>query len=126
MSLFAFLLAVTDAGKEYRWLGLDWNYWVFIGILGNIVFGSRFIVQWVASEKAGDSVIPRSFWYLSIVGSSLLSIYFILQREPVGIFANLPNSCIYIRNLVLIKKKQQRDLATATAAAATTPVPVEK
>jgi lipid-A-disaccharide synthase-like uncharacterized protein len=100
------LLAVTAFGQEHRFLGLDWNYLVLFGLLGNAVFSTRFIVQWLASEKAGQSVIPVSFWYWSIAGSIIMCLYFIFQRDPVGILAYLPNSCIYLRNLMLVRKKR--------------------
>ena len=51
---------------------LDWSddsYWLAFGLLGNLAFGSRFLVQWIASERAGESVVPVVFWHLSIVGS---------------------------------------------------------
>lgn len=114
-----FFLAVTAIGKTHRYLGLDWNYFVILGAIGQGVFMMRFLVQWIASEKAGDSVIPRSFWYWSIAGSIITCFYFIFQRDPVGILGSLPNSCIYIRNLVLIKKKKR---AMTAAAASQTPV----
>jgi lipid-A-disaccharide synthase-like uncharacterized protein len=66
----------------------------------------RFLVQWLASERQGESVIPVSFWYWSIAGSVLMCFYFIFRRDPVGILAYLPNSMIYIRNLMLIRKRK--------------------
>lgn len=111
-------LAVTAIGREHRWLGFDWNYIVAFGMLGNIVFSMRFLVQWRASEKAGDSVIPQSFWYWSIAGSIIMCLYFIFQRDPVGILAYLPNSWIYLRNLALIKRKKQATAAEASPAVA--------
>jgi len=73
----------------------------------------RFLAQWVASEKRGESVIPLSFWYWSIGGSVLMGLYFLFRRDPVGILAYLPNSFIYIRNLQLIRRKKM--VATAAA-----------
>jgi lipid-A-disaccharide synthase-like uncharacterized protein len=73
----------------------------------------RFLVQWIASERQGESVIPVSFWYWSIFGSVIMCLYFIFKRDPVGILAYLPNSLIYIRNLMLIRKGK----SAATAAA---------
>jgi lipid-A-disaccharide synthase-like uncharacterized protein len=99
-------IAVTWFGQEHRFLGLDWNYLVIIGLIGNATFSMRFIVQWLASEKRGDSVIPVSFWYWSIGGSIIMCLYFIFRRDPVGILAYLPNSIIYIRNLMLIRKRK--------------------
>ena len=84
--------AVTWVGQEHRFLGFDWNYLVIIGLIGNATFGMRFIVQWLASEKKGESVIPVSFWYWSIGGSVIMCLYFIFKRDPVGILAYLPNS----------------------------------
>ena len=98
------LIAVTWIGKEYRFLGLDWSYLMVLGFIGNALFSMRFIVQWVASERQGESVIPISFWYWSIAGSVIMCIYFVFRRDPIGILAYLPNSLIYIRNLMLIRK----------------------
>src|SRR5882724_2764645 len=84
------LIAITWIGKEYRVFGLDWSYLVIIGLIGNATFSMRFLVQWIASERQGGSVI--------------MCLYFIFKRDPVGILAYLPNSLIYIRNLMLIRK----------------------
>ena len=107
------LIAITWIGKEYRFLGLDWSYLMVLGFIGNALFSMRFLVQWVASERQGESVIPVSFWSWSIAGSVLMCVYFIFRRDPVGILAYLPNSLIYIRNLMLIRKGK----SAATAAA---------
>jgi lipid-A-disaccharide synthase-like uncharacterized protein len=77
-----------------------------LGFIGNALFSMRFLVQWLASERQGESIIPVSFWYWSIAGSVLMCIYFIFRRDPVGILAYLPNSLIYIRNLMLIRKRK--------------------
>src|SRR5437879_8972581 len=108
-------IAVTWFGQEYRVLGLDWNYLVILGLIGNATFSMRFLVQWLASERQGESVIPVSFWYWSIGGSIIMCLYFVFRRDPVGILAYLPNSLIYIRNLILI----QRSRFAFTAAAPT-------
>ncbi len=100
------LIAITWIGKEYRFLGLDWSYLMVLGFIGNALFSMRFLVQWVASERQRESVIPVSFWYWSIAGSALMCVYFIFRRDPVGILAYLPNSLIYIRNLMLIRRRK--------------------
>jgi len=100
------IIAITWIGKEYRFLGLDWSYLMVLGFIGNALFSMRFLVQWVASERQGESVIPVSFWYWSIAGSLLMCLYFMFRRDPVGIVAYLPNSMIYIRNLMLIRKRK--------------------
>src|SRR5438876_1981644 len=105
MNLLSFI-ATTWFGHEHRFLGLDWNYLVILGLIGTATFSMRFLVQWIASERRGDSVIPVSFWYWSIAGSIIMFLYFVFQRDPVGILAYLPNSMIYIRNLTLIRKRK--------------------
>ena len=100
------LIAVTWFGQEHRVLGLDWNYLVIIGLIGNATFSMRFLVQWLASERKGESVIIVSFWNWSMGGSVIMCCYFIFRRDPVGILAYLPNSIIYVRNLMLIRKRK--------------------
>lgn len=97
--------------EQHRFLGLDWSYLTLLGLVGTISFSMRFILQWVHSEKAGKSVIPKSFWYWSIGGSLIMLLYFICRRDPIGILAYLPNSAIYFRNLQLIRKHDQAALA---------------
>jgi lipid-A-disaccharide synthase-like uncharacterized protein len=105
-SLMNAIIAVTWFGQEHRFLGLDWNYLVILGLIGNAIFSMRFLVQWFASERQGESIIPVSFWYWSIAGSVIMCLYFVFRRDPVGILAYLPNSMIYIRNLMLIRRRK--------------------
>jgi lipid-A-disaccharide synthase-like uncharacterized protein len=112
------LLAATWFGQEHRVLGLDWSWLDLLGLVGQLVFSFRFITQWIESERKGESVIPVSFWYWSIAGSLILTVYWIGKRSPIGIIANLPNALIYIRNLHLIRK---RKLAATAAAPTQTP-----
>jgi lipid-A-disaccharide synthase-like uncharacterized protein len=100
--------AVTWFGELHRFLGLDWSYLMILGFIGNLLFGMRFIIQWIASERRGKSVIPVSFWHFSLAGSVLLGAYFIFRRDPVGIISYLPNCVIYLRNLHLIKRASAR------------------
>ncbi len=83
--------------------------WELIGLLGIIAFSSRFIIQWIVSELRKESVIPLSFWYLSIVGSLLLLSYAIEQADPIFILSYLFNCLIYFRNLYLIYTKKKID-----------------
>ncbi len=99
--------APTWFGQEHRFLGLDWSYLTILGFVGNAVFSTRFLVQWIASERKGESVVPTSFWHWSIAGSVVMCVYWIMQREPVGILAYLPNTFVYMRNLHLIRRKQR-------------------
>ena len=79
---------------------------LFIGFLGQGIFASRFIVQWIYSEKKGESTIPIIFWYLSIFGGLGLLIYAISRKDPVIITGQLFGILIYLRNLILIYKKK--------------------
>jgi len=84
--------------------------WLAFGLLGNAAFGSRFLVQWWASERAGESIVPVAFWYLSLAGSLILLIYAALHlRDPIFTLAYLPNGFVYLRNLALIRRKRRRD-----------------
>jgi lipid-A-disaccharide synthase-like uncharacterized protein len=81
--------------------------------MGNATFGARFLVQWVASERARESVVPLLFWYLSIVGSLVLLVYAIHLKNPVFTLAYLPNAFVYLRNIALIKRKQDEEASAA-------------
>ncbi|MCI6152538.1 MULTISPECIES: lipid-A-disaccharide synthase N-terminal domain-containing protein [Fusobacterium] len=81
-----------------------WNVWFLLGLIGQGLFSMRFIIQWIASEKAKKSVIPFSFWVFSLGGSTLLLIYAIYKKDPVFILGQAPNVLIYSRNIYLIKK----------------------
>ena len=80
-----------------------------IGFLGQGLFASRFVVQWIYSEKKGESSIPIIFWYLSIFGGIGLLIYAISRKDPVIITGQLFGILIYTRNLILIYKKKKKN-----------------
>lgn len=82
--------------------------WVSLGMLGQILFSLRFVVQWIASEKAHRTVIPYSFWTLSIAGSVLLSAYAIYRKDPVFILGQTPSVFVYVRNIILQKGADRR------------------
>lgn len=93
---------------------MDWNdstAWLAFGLVGNVAFFSRFLVQWIASEKAGDSVVPVAFWHLSIIGTLILLVYAVHRKDPVFTLAYLPNAFVYVRNLMLIRKKKHESSA---------------
>lgn len=87
---------------------LDWNFFVIIGFLGQVMFSMRFILQWIASERAGQSVIPYSFWIFSLGGSIFLFSYALYRKDPVFILGQAPNLFIYSRNIWLIKRAKKR------------------
>ncbi|MGL5624598.1 lipid-A-disaccharide synthase N-terminal domain-containing protein [Cetobacterium sp.] len=84
----------------------NWNIFLIIGFIGQGLFSMRFIIQWIASEKAKKSVIPFSFWIFSLLGSILLLIYALYKKDPVFILGQAPNVLIYSRNIYLIKKEE--------------------
>lgn len=81
--------------------------WLVIGFAGQIAFTGRFVLQWLYSEYKKRSVIPVSFWYLSIVGSTLLFAYAIYRQDPVFIIGQAFGCIVYLRNLQLIAKNRQ-------------------
>jgi lipid-A-disaccharide synthase-like uncharacterized protein len=81
--------------------------WLLIGLLGQLMFTARFVVQWIASERAGQSVVPVAFWYFSLVGGAVVLAYGIHKVEPVIILGQLPGVLIYSRNLWLIRRARR-------------------
>ena len=88
---------------------LDW--WAYIGIIAQALFTGRFVVQWLASEKAGRSVIPFSFWLLSIGGGVLLLVYALYRRDPVFILGQAFGVLIYLRNLTFVLRERREEKA---------------
>ena len=82
------------------------EYLLIIGFLGQGIFASRFIVQWIYSENKKESVIPIAFWYLSIIGGLCLLTYAILRKDIVIITGQAFGIFIYLRNLFLIYKSK--------------------
>jgi lipid-A-disaccharide synthase-like uncharacterized protein len=70
-----------------KFLGIDWSVWKVVGWLGNLIFSSRFLVQWYVTEKKKRVVVPQAFWWLSLTGSLIFLCYSIHQRDSVFIFA---------------------------------------
>jgi len=84
------------------------DLWLVFGIVAQLLFAARFIVQWLASEKAGKSVMPIAFWFFSMAGGLLTLVYGIVKREPVIILGQALSIFIYLRNLQLIIKERRR------------------
>ena len=104
--------------QDGKFLAIDWSVWKVIGWLGNAVFFSRFFVQWYATEKLKRVVIPVAFWWLSLIGSFLLLVYSLRQKDSVFIFAYAFTWIPYIRNLVIHFRHQD---AHSTCAGCGTP-----
>jgi lipid-A-disaccharide synthase-like uncharacterized protein len=80
--------------------------WQIIGFVGQGLFTARFLVQWLASEKKGDTVMPVAFWWLSLVGGFNLLAYAISKRDPVFIVGQSLGMVVYVRNLMLVFRKK--------------------
>jgi lipid-A-disaccharide synthase-like uncharacterized protein len=80
----------------------DW-LWLTIGFAGQALFSMRFLVQWLASERRGRSIVPLAFWYFSIAGGLTLLAYAIYRADPVFIVGQAAGLFIYLRNLQLIR-----------------------
>ncbi len=85
------------------------NIWLGIGFFGQAMFTGRFLVQWLASEKKKESVIPLAFWYFSISGGIILLAYAIHKQDPVFILGQALGVFIYLRNLHLIFSKSRKE-----------------
>jgi lipid-A-disaccharide synthase-like uncharacterized protein len=86
------------------------TFWLILGFSAQALFSARFIVQWIASEKARESIVPALFWYLSMAGGGLLLIYAIHIKDPVFIIGQAFGFMIYGRNIYfLIRKKNKKN-----------------
>lgn len=81
--------------------------WLAIGFIGQTLFASRFLVQWLKSEKERKSVIPIQFWYMSILGGIVLFLYALYKKDPVFIVGQFAGLFIYCRNLYLIYAEEK-------------------
>ena len=99
------------AENLFQFLNVDsWFefWWVVVGIGGQLLFTARFLVQWIASERAKRSVVPIAFWYFSIVGGLILFAYAVHRQDPVFILGQSMGLIIYSRNLWLIYAEKRR------------------
>ena len=78
--------------------------WLAIGFLAQSAFFARFLVQWLASERRGESVVPVAFWHLSVIGGLMLLAYSVYRHEPVFILGQALGLLVYVRNLMLIAR----------------------
>jgi lipid-A-disaccharide synthase-like uncharacterized protein len=90
---------------------LDW--WVILGFLAQGLFTMRFLVQWIASERAGRSVIPLAFWWFSVAGGLLLLVYALYRKDPVFILGQAFGVFVYLRNLYFVLRERLQKLSAA-------------
>jgi lipid-A-disaccharide synthase-like uncharacterized protein len=90
---------------------LDW--WVILGLAAQGLFTMRFLVQWIASERAGRSVIPLAFWWFSIVGGVLLLGYALYRKDAVFILGQAFGVFVYLRNLHFVIRERRQNASVA-------------
>jgi len=88
------------------------NGWILLGYVGQALFAMRFIVQWVASERVGRSVMPVAFWFFSIGGGALLLVYALYIRDPVFILGQGFGLFVYLRNLHFVFRERKGALVS--------------
>lgn len=97
---YAALMHSLQFLADGKFFGVVVNPWKIVGWTGSLVFGVRFLIQWIASERARKSVIPFGFWECSALGSLLLLAYFaIYRRDSVGVLSTVMPLPIYLRNI---------------------------
>jgi lipid-A-disaccharide synthase-like uncharacterized protein len=79
--------------------------WIGVGLLGQALFSGRFLVQWIATERRRQSVVPREFWYFSVGGGLTLLAYAIYRLDPVFILGQGAGLFVYARNLYFIHRR---------------------
>lgn len=97
--------------------------WIATGLTGQLLFTGRFLVQWLSSERAGRSVVPPAFWYLSIAGGAILLSYAIWRRDPVFILGQSMGVGIYLRNLQFVVRERRQSREPLPSAAPVSRLP---
>ena len=85
----------------------QFSFWIIVGFAAQAMFMMRFVVQWIASERAGRSIVPVAFWFFSVGGGALLLVYAIVRKDPVFIAGQALGLLIYFRNLWFIFREKR-------------------
>lgn len=89
-----------------KYVNID-TIWLGIGFLGQVLFGMRFLIQWIKSEYKKKSYIPDEFWYFSVGGGVILLTYAIHKKDPVFILGQSVGLIVYLRNIYLVKLEKK-------------------
>ncbi len=108
---------VTLLGSWWLSTPTSEKLWLGLGFLAQLMFSMRFIVQWIASERARRSIVPETFWYFSLVGGAMLFAYAIYRLDPVFMLGQGMGLVIYSRNIYFIRE-HHRNVANGTASPA--------
>ena len=99
-----YLIFISNLDLGYLFSRENIAPWLIaLGILGQVVFNSRFFYQWIYSEKKKVSTLPLGFWLLSLVGAVLILVYGILRKDPVLIASHCFGGVVYVRNIYLLR-----------------------
>ncbi len=106
-------MMIINIGQEisaylYDVFVAKFDFWLAFGIAAQLLFTARFLVQWIASEREGRSVIPMAFWLFSMGGGLMTLVYGIARREPIIIMGQALAIFIYIRNIMLVLKQRKQ------------------
>ena len=97
----------------YEVFVVRFDAWAVLGFLAQALFSARFLVQWIASERARRSIIPIAFWWFSIGGGILLFIYSLHRKDPVFIAGQGGGLLIYVRNVMFVLREQREEAPSA-------------
>jgi lipid-A-disaccharide synthase-like uncharacterized protein len=100
-------------GYLYEVFVVRFDGWAALGFLAQALFSARFVVQWIASERARRSIIPTAFWWFSIAGGLLLLVYSLHRKDPVFIAGQGGGLLIYVRNVMFVLREQRQEAASA-------------
>lgn len=123
----AALASAQEASGNWLFRTLNVTTWwsvaiVGVGLIGQLAFSGRWIVQWIVSEKKRDSVVPESFWWFSFIGGAILFGYFAWRQDIVAVLGQTSGVVVYARNIRLLRKARRRAARDAQARAGSPPV----
>ncbi len=99
---------VMEWVMEWAKVEEPWELWLFgFGLIAQLTFFGRWIVQWIASERRRETHMPALFWWLSLAGATMLLVYFTLRGEPIGMLGQSVGWLIYGRNLYFVRVKHK-------------------
>jgi len=113
--------AAAQLGQWWADTSVTEKTWLAVGFSAQLMFSMRFIVQWIASERARASIVPETFWYFSLFGGALLFSYAIYRLDPVFMLGQGMGLFIYSRNIYFIRSIRKRDSRPQVSSASRVP-----